>query len=860
MQQDSSSLVAPDFVQGLARRGDAPALVFANGWTLTYAELARRVDRQAERLGAGKRLVAVETSASEHAIVAYLAALKAGHAVALLPSRDTTAAERFEADFQPDCRQRMADGRWRSDTSSVPAAGELHPELALLLSTSGSTGLSRWVRLSASSLDANARSIAAYLDLTPSDRAALILPLHYCYGLSVLNSHLAAGASVFVADKSILDPGFADDLRRNGCTNLAGVPYSYELLERIGFRGERLPELRFMTVAGGRLAPELVERYHAHLARQGKRFFVMYGQTEATARMAFVPPERLEGNADRIGIAIPGGKLRLVDPQGRTIEAANTPGELVYRGPNVMMGYASGRGDLARGPDIEELRSGDLAERDAQGLYRIVGRLRRLSKIAGLRIGHDALEQALAAQGVTAAVVGDDRSVLAAYTSPQPESEVRRLLVAASGLAPCHVKAKAVEALPRLETGKIDYERIRGWVADRPAPRGESVEALFRQAFFPHRIGKSDSFASLGGDSLRYVQLSLDLERALGHLPARWEEKPIAELSALRRAKAGTQSLGIDLVIRAMAILLVVLHHETGWPVPAGAAAMVMLIGYSLARFQSEALFAGDIPRVLRPLATVLVPYYLIVAGYAIAWGEIPWASVFLVGNFGFADPVDHSMVPYLYWFVEAYVQLMLIWTGLFLIPAVRRRAARDPFAFGLAFLAAAMAARFTGPELWSLGGRQIFTIPWILYLAIFGWCVVFADTPRRKLLLLAAGAVVFPLVAYYGGNWVGAWVKYLLQLLCLALLLYAPRVRLPRTVVGFVLPVAAASFHIYLFHRFAPELILRPLEAELPAPLFDAIAIVSGIVLGLLVYEAHKVVTHYLAGAKPLPAARASA
>src|SRR3546814_204223 len=230
--------------------------------------------------------------------------------------------------------------RWRTEAAadSVPP-DDLHPDLALLLSTSGSTGLSRWVRLSASNLDANAAAIAEYLGLDESDRGALILPLHYCYGLSVLNSHLAVGASLFVAGKSLLDSGFAGDLRRSGCTNLAGVPYSYELLEQIGFRDERLPALRFMTVAGGRLSPELVARYPAHLSRNGKRFFVMYGQTEATARIAFVPPDQLWGNTDRIGVAIPGSELHLVDDENRTIEADETPGELVCRGPNVMMGY-----------------------------------------------------------------------------------------------------------------------------------------------------------------------------------------------------------------------------------------------------------------------------------------------------------------------------------------------------------------------------------------------------------------------------------------------------------------------------------------------------------------------------------------
>ena len=840
----------PGFVDHLARRGDAPALLFPGGRTISYAELARHVDRQARLFGSGKRLVAVEARPSEHAIIAYLAALKGGHAVALLPPDDADAAVRFEADFRPDCICRMVDGRWRTLAVNDPPAGDLHPDLALILSTSGSTGVSRWVRLSIANLAANADAIAAYLGLKTDDRSALILPLHYCYGLSVLNSHLAAGAGVFVAGKSILDPGFVDDLRRNRCTNLAGVPYSYELLEQIGFRNADLPDLRFMTVAGGRLSPELVRRYHAHLSRRGQGLFVMYGQTEATARIAFVPPDRLAANEDRIGVAIPGGELCLVDEDGCAIDAAETAGELVYRGPNVMMGYAGSRADLGSGADIAELRTGDLAVRDRDGLYRIVGRLQRISKIAGLRVAHDALEHALAAHGIQAAVVGDDSAVLAAYTSAHPEGEVRRRLAAASGLAPFHVKAKAVAVLPRLASGKIDYEQLSGHLDDEPAPRADTIQEVFRHAFFPHAVRGSDSFVSLAGDSLRHVQLSVGLERVLGHIPKDWEHMSIARLAALRRETTEIQTLGTDMVLRALAILLVVVQHATLWPVPGGAAAMVMLIGYSLARFQSNALFADDHARLLRPLAAVLAPYYLIVAGYGIAWGDVPWASVFLVGNFGLADPVDHTMLPFLYWFVEAYVQMILVWIGLFIAPPVRRFARRSPFAFGLAFLGAAMAARIVGPALWPLGGRELFTLPWILYLAAFGWCVCFADTPAKKLALLAAGAVVFPLVAYLGGNWVGSWIKYMLQFLCLAALLFAPRIRLPRTLIGLVLPVSAASYHIYLFHRFAPELILQPLQAELPEPVFTAAAIAGGVAVGLLAYEIQKFLVQRLAAA----------
>jgi hypothetical protein len=192
-------------------------------------------------------------------------------------------------------------------------------------------------------------------------------------------------------------------------------------------------------------------------------------------------------------------------------------------------------------------------------------------------------------------------------------------------------------------------------------------------------------------------------------------------------------------------------------------------------------------------------------------------------------------MLPFLYWFVEAYVQMMLIWVGIFAVPAVRNIATRNPFALGLSFLAAALVIRFTGPLVWSIGDRQIFTVPWVLYLTAFGWLVYFADRASRKLLVLAIGAAVFPLVAYSGGNWIGSWVKYTLQFTLLAALLFAPRIQLPRSFVGFVLPISAASYHIYLFHRFVPDLILAPLEGMLPWSVLTAASIVGGVAVGFV-------------------------
>ena len=521
------------FIQAFEERGDRPALVFPGQRIVTYAELAKRVASRATLLGKGRRLVAIEAGTCEHAIITYLAALSAGHAVALLPPGQPALFESFCEDFRPDTVCRFVGERWRADADIRLDPEPLHPDLALLLSTSGSTGISKSVRLSAAAIEANARSISDYLDLSPEDRGLLMLPLHYSYGLSVLNSHLAVGASLFVPRHSVLDDGFAENLAEHGVTNIAGVPFSYELFERIGLRARDLPALRFMTAAGGRLSPELVTRYRCHMENRGGRFFVMYGQTEATARIAYMPPERLAGHEDCIGIAIPGGALRLIGESGAEITERGIAGELVYSGPNVMMGYASARADLARGHDAGPLKTGDLAERTNGDLYRIVGRLKRFSKIAGLRIAHDAVEQALARKGLDVVVTGTDSHLTAFFVGSAREDEVRAKLAAASGLTLLHARARRVAAIPRTVNGKIDYAALDA-VSAKGEPASTGVREAFRHAFFPKAIAETDSFVSLGGDSLRFVELSLGLERALGALPEGWERMTVGVRAARR--------------------------------------------------------------------------------------------------------------------------------------------------------------------------------------------------------------------------------------------------------------------------------------------------------------------------------------
>lgn len=819
------------FWDDLGKRGDAPALVFDGGHVLSYADLDRMAERLRQQIDPAWRLVAVEMAHSAHAVAALIACLRARVPAILLPADTDGELRAIRQRFRPDAVFRRTGERWRFREERERSHLTVHPDLALVLVTSGSTGEGKAVRISRAALGANAGQIAAGLSLDAGDRALLTLPLHYAYGLSVLTSHLLVGASVYLPGRAILEEGFAEAVALAGPTNLPGVPFTFELYERIGLMAQPPQGLRFATVAGGRMDPQGIAAWSRAMAGRNGRFYVMYGASEATARMSLLDATHNPGCETTIGLPVEGGRFEIVDETGAPVPDG-TEGEICYCGPNIMMGYAATRKDLCDGPQLHRLMTGDIGLRRPDGLYQITGRKSRFSKIAGIRIGHDALEAAMDSCRLPCAVTGDDKALTAYHEQGNSEAYLHAL-ADITRLGRTRLRVCRVERLPRLPNGKIDYRRLRE--VSVPVNQRADIETLFADCFFPHCVRPADSFASLAGDSLKHVELSLGLEKCLKHIPPGWETMTVERLSRLAAGPvAGRPVLGAELVIRALAIVMVVVQHATLWPVPGGAAAMTLLLGYAMARFQLPALAGGDYRTFFRPLVRILVPYYLILAGHAVWWGEIPWASVFLVGNAGLADPVRHTMLPYLYWFVEAFVQLLLLVAGLFAIPSIRRLGASDPFRLGIWFLLAAIALRFLSPLIWDIGNRKLFTLPWILPLAAFGWCAAHASSAARRALLLLLALAAMPVFALQGGNWTGSWVKYGFQLGVIALLLHMPLVPVFAWLKRPVLIVAHASFHIYLVHRFVPEILMLPFEKQLPEPVFVLLTVSGGVALGI--------------------------
>lgn len=338
---------------------------------------------------------------------------------------------------------------------------ELADELALLLTTSGSTGSPKLVRQSVRNIDVNTRSIVEYLGITENDRAITTLPMSYTYGLSILQTHLAQGAAIILTEATLMDKCFWTLFREQEATTFGGVPYIYEMLKKLRFARMDLPSLRYMTQAGGKLAKELAEEFSEICVQKGIRLIVMYGQTEATARMAYLPWEYAQSKAGSMGIAIPGGAFRLIDVDGNVIEEPEVAGELVYTGENVTLGYAQDRFDLNK-PDENHgvLHTGDMAKRDADGFYYIVGRKKRFLKLFGSRVNLDEVECLLRQEGFECACTGTDDHMDIYVTDAIQIDRVKTYIKEHTSINYNGFQVHAIDAIPRNSAGKILYSAL----------------------------------------------------------------------------------------------------------------------------------------------------------------------------------------------------------------------------------------------------------------------------------------------------------------------------------------------------------------------------------------------------------------
>jgi long-chain acyl-CoA synthetase len=445
---------------------DQTAVIADDGRRLSYADLSCGADRFGESISSSRKTFGfVLCRNTPECLMAYLGSLRSGNAVCLLdadihPELLGQLLETYKPDwiFAPDetpipgYRHCEVRGGFLYGPTTGGSEISIDHELALLLPTSGSTGSPKLVRLAYRNLQANARSIVEYLAMTAEESCITSLPMSYSYGLSVVNSHLLTGGRLCMTRGSFLQREFWTFLKQFQPTSLAGVPYHYDVMLRMRMLEQDLPGLRTLTQAGGRLAPENIGRVENIASKRGYRFFVMYGQTEATARIAYVPSEQLRHKIGSIGIAIPGGSLS-IDPEAQ---------ELVYTGPNVMLGYADNREDLAKQDELQgRLRTGDLAIQDQDGYFYLTGRIKRFLKVFGKRFNLDEMETLINRHAnQVVACFGVDDKVCVGVEASANEQAVARVMTDILSIHPTAFRIVKLQALPRLANGKLDYPSL----------------------------------------------------------------------------------------------------------------------------------------------------------------------------------------------------------------------------------------------------------------------------------------------------------------------------------------------------------------------------------------------------------------
>jgi len=441
------------------------ALIDQNGSEITYSQLClktKQINKELNRINNNNRLlIFIRCQQNMATVLAITTVLRGNHVAVLIPeAMDETMLSELIDIYLPNIIYHTDD-----TNQNIENLGNkthvLHADLCLLLSTSGTTGTPKQVKLSNSNLYENAKSIATYLELSKKDRAITSLPLSYSYGLSVLTSHLYAGASVLVSNASIMTRPFWQQIKQYQVTGLTGVPYTYEIYKKLKLTDRELPFLKTLTQAGGKLAPELVTYFAEYAAETSRRFFIMYGQTEATARMSYLASDQVLKYPNSIGVEIPGGCFELIDIDNQLITTVNKQGELIYKGPNVMMGYANNSDDLACGAELTSLHTGDIAYRDIEGRYYITGRKSRFIKISGLRINLSDVEKILLENGFDSACTGQDDALVIMIKSEDDLSEqVKQIIHERLRIYPGVISVKNTSSFPYNENGKKDYIKV----------------------------------------------------------------------------------------------------------------------------------------------------------------------------------------------------------------------------------------------------------------------------------------------------------------------------------------------------------------------------------------------------------------
>tara|TARA_B100000787_G_scaffold168299_1_gene156801 strand:+ start:248 stop:1660 length:1413 start_codon:yes stop_codon:yes gene_type:complete len=450
------------------------ALILENDELISYNELIKKIEDFSKNIKK-RSLIFLLCKNNFESIVGYLGSIKSNCVISLIDEKiNDDSFIKLVNNYHPDFiffnkkRLNNLDNYSTSYTfksfelleAKKKTEKKLNDNLALLISTSGSTGTSKLVRQSADNLNDNINSITQYLNISQKDISITTLPMSYVYGLSIINTHLNQGASIVLNNKSVIEKEFWNKLQKNKVTNFGGVPYTYSILEKIKLKNFNLSSLKYTTQAGGKINKDTARNILKEYDRLGIKLYLMYGAAEATARMSYLPWENIE-KTESIGKAIPGGEFYLEDSDGKLIREINAQGELIYKGNNVCMGYAENIQDLKRGDENKGiLKTGDVAYKDKDNFYYLVGRKDRYIKIYGMRINLQELEDIILNFGIKNICMQEKENMINIFIKDNFELEkLKKHITSVTKIHPSVFIFKIVKDFPLNKNYKISYNK-----------------------------------------------------------------------------------------------------------------------------------------------------------------------------------------------------------------------------------------------------------------------------------------------------------------------------------------------------------------------------------------------------------------
>ena len=332
-------------------------------------------------------------------------------------------------------------------------------DIGLLVSTSGSTGSVKCVRQTYGNLNSNTLAIIKYLKLNETNTTITTLPLSYTFGMSIINTHLKVGSKILVTKKSLFEKKFWKVFKNNNINTIYGVPFTFEILDKLNFFLINNSNLKLIAQAGGKISENLQKKIGNYSKKYNKMFYVMYGQAEATTRISYLPYKNVLKKIGSIGVPIDGGRMSLVN-NNKIVRKKNSIGEIVYEGKNVCMGYASRKSDINKNDEWNgKIFTGDLAKQDNDGYYFIVGRKKRFAKIYGKNINLDEIENLIKLKFDTSdsAVISKGNKIII-YTSVK--KLIKKIFIYITKVFDLNINSFEViflKKIPKLSNGKNNY-------------------------------------------------------------------------------------------------------------------------------------------------------------------------------------------------------------------------------------------------------------------------------------------------------------------------------------------------------------------------------------------------------------------